>query len=90
MSDSENEKKIKEQLDRYLVGSKVATVGRIRELLLSDEFMTAFVKKFFSTPVDGGTVTLDSVSMAASMDKAKGKSFSAIHAWAGEKNEVSE
>lgn len=90
MSDSVKEKKIKEQFDRYLVDSKVATVGRIRDLLLSDEFMAAFVKKFFSTPVDGGIVALDSVSMAASMDKAKGESFSVIYEWAGKDIEVSE
>lgn len=51
---------------------QLATVKDIRDFLLSDEFMTAFSKKFFSTPVNGGIVALDSVGMAASMDKAKG------------------
>jgi hypothetical protein len=51
MSDTEKDRQIREQFDRYIVDSKVATVGRIRELLLSDEFMTAFAKKFHSTPL---------------------------------------
>lgn len=41
--------------------NQIATLRCVRELLLSDEFMTAFAKKFFSTPVNGGIVAYDQV-----------------------------
>lgn len=67
MSEEEKNKRIKEQFDRYVLDSRVATVGRIRELLLSDEFMTAFAKKFFSTPVSGGIVAYEPVESVQSV-----------------------
>ena len=69
MSDNEQQSKVQEQIERYLIDSKIATVGRIRELLLSDEFMETFVKKFFSTPMP---------TSIQSIDPAAGSSFSVI------------
>lgn len=46
---------------------QLATLRCVRELLLSDEFMTAFAKKFFSTPVDGGIVAYDSAESVQSV-----------------------
>ena len=45
MSEEEKNKRIKEQFDRHVLDSKVATVGRIRDLLLSDEFIDALAKR---------------------------------------------
>lgn len=47
--------------------SEQATLKDLRELLLSDEFMTAFAKKFFSTPMPASI---------QSIDPASGSSFS--------------
>lgn len=88
MSDTEKDRQIREQFDRYIVDSKVATVGRIRELLLSDEFMTAFAKKFLSTPMPSTIIPGNSASVICGIDKAKSDSFSVIYEWAGKENEV--
>lgn len=102
MSEEEKNKRIKEQFDRHVLDSRVATVGRIRDLLLSDEFMTAFAKKFFSTPVDGGIVAYDSAEAVQSVkiDNVFGEvvvglpetKISTTFNWHGSKqeNEVSE
>ena len=47
MSDGEQQNKVQEQIERYLIDSKIATVGRIRELLLSDEFLDKLSEKIF-------------------------------------------
>ena len=57
---------LKRQINQ-LRGIQSATVEEIRDLLLSDEFMTAFAKKFFSTPVDGGIVAYDSAESVQSV-----------------------
>ena len=41
---------------------QLATLRCVRELLLSDEFMTAFAKKFFSTPMPMSIRSFDSGS----------------------------
>lgn len=69
---------------------QLATLRCVRDLLLSDEFMTAFAKKFFSTPMPSTIMPGNSASMICGIDKAKGDSFGVICEWAGKGNEVSE
>ena len=68
MSDAERDKRIKEQFDRHVLDSRVATVGRIRELLLSDEFIDALVErmneKLFVTEVRSVTFGTVDISNA--------------------------
>lgn len=69
---------------------QLATLRCVRDLLLSDEFMTAFAKKFFSTPMPSTIIPGNSASMICGIDKARGDSFGVICEWAGKGNEVSE
>lgn len=94
MSDNGTKKQIdavwfRKQLDELDEG-KPASLSEIRELLLSDEFMTAFAKKFFSTPLPSTIIPGNSAGMICGIDKAKGDSFGVICEWAGKGNEVSE
>ena len=70
--------------------NQLSTLRCVRDLLLSDEFMTAFAKKFFSTPLPSTIIPGNSASMICGIDKAKGDSFGVICEWAGKGNEVSE
>lgn len=78
MSDTEKDRQIREQFDRYIVDSKVATVGRIRELLLSDEFLDEVAKrmneKFCATEfrsVTFGTVDLSNADNNSGVAKCQ-------------------
>lgn len=69
---------------------QLATLRCVRDLLLSDDFMTAFAKKFFSTPLPSTIIPGNSASVICGIDKAKSDSFGVICEWAGKGNEVSE
>lgn len=85
MSEEEKNKRIKEQFDRHVLDSRVATVGKIRDLLLSDEFIDALAKRMNEKLFDATFKPI-----VCGIDKAKQDSFSVISEWAGKENEVSE